>query len=231
MRYSKGNILSRTLSDLLPAPLCSTFSNPLSYSSIEHINEHLQGMWTVEALDRCANSHTACLLWPPTILFSDIFIKVLVTTTTNYIFPLQLGDTLCTHVDAWCLENTERMTSMHSCTNYRPFHKPHTFGHRSKFRLRLWTESRPGFLGFFELFTSVIVVPCSIFYSHTCIATALTNISTRVSPHMWPHLITNVTSHVQTRTRGLMFSTHVCQCHVSNEIHLSPSSTSTRASA
>ena len=45
-----------------------------------------------------------------------------------------------------------------------------------------------------------IAVPCGIVYSHICNATALTSISTRLSPHMYPHLTTDTTSSVWPHT-------------------------------
>ena len=81
------------------------------------------------------------------------------------------------------------------------------------------------------VYDNAVVVPSSIVYSHTCSTTALTNISTCVSPHVWLYPMTNATSHVPTRMCGLMLSTHAYPCHVPNEMHLSPSSTPSSASA
>lgn len=59
----------------------------------------------------------------------------------------------------------------------------------------------------------------SIVYSYTCNTTALTHISTHISPHAWPCPIMNGESHVQARTSILMLSTHVNLCHVFNRIY------------
>ena len=74
-----------------------------------------------------------------------------------------------------------------------------------------------------------IVVPSSVVYSHTCNATALTNISTHVSPHAWLNPTMNATSHVPTRTCGLMLPTYAHPWPVPNVVHLFPSSTPSSA--
>ena len=66
-------------------------------------------------------------------------------------------------------------------------------------------------------------MPCSIVYSHTCNATALNNISTRVT--------TPINERHLTRRCGLLLSARAYPCHVSNEMRLSPSSTPSSASA
>ena len=77
--------------------------------------------------------------------------------------------------------------------------------------LRLHLHSITNILAF------MYAVPSSIIYSHTCNVTALTNISTLISPHVWPYPITNANSQVRTRACGLMLSTHASLCHVPND--------------
>ena len=54
---------------------------------------------------------------------------------------------------------------------------------------------------------------------HLTRATALTNTSTRVSPHVWSHLEPHATSHVRTHTCGLLYDTRAYPCHVCNRDH------------
>lgn len=73
-------------------------------------------------------------------------------------------------------------------------------------------------------------MPSGIVYSHTCNATTLTNIWTRVSPPAWPHQITNPP---HTRKLAYVDKSYPRQflCHWSSEMNLSPSPTPTSASA
>ena len=54
---------------------------------------------------------------------------------------------------------------------------------------------------------------------HLTLATALMNISTRASPHVWSHLKPHATSHKRTRMCGLMHDTCTYPCYVCNRDH------------
>ena len=75
------------------------------------------------------------------------------------------------------------------------------------------------------------LVLSSIVFSHTREVTVLTNMPTRISPHVRFHLSTKSNSRMQFRTCERIIASEASLRHVSNDRHLSPSSTPSSASA